>query len=125
MNILFTEAGIQRCSVKNVLLEISQNSQENTCDGVSFLIKLQALGLRPAATLLKKRLWHRCFPVNFAKFIRAPFLTEHLWWLLLIVICIIIANTNYHSSSEAYLEPCQISMISLRLVSCFFLIHCK
>ena len=24
-------------------------------------------GLRPA-TLLKKRLWHRCFPVNFAKF---------------------------------------------------------
>ena len=26
---------------------------------------------RPA-TLLKKRLWHRCFPVNFAKFLRAP-----------------------------------------------------
>ena len=29
--------------------------------------------LRPA-TLLKKRLWHRCFPVNFAKFLRTPFL---------------------------------------------------
>ena len=41
-------------------------------------------GLRPA-TLLKKRLWHRCFPLNFAKFLRTPFLTEHLWWLLLIV----------------------------------------
>ena len=27
---------------------------------------------RPA-TLLKKRLWHRCFPVNFAKFLRTPF----------------------------------------------------
>ena len=27
-------------------------------------------GLRPA-TLLKKRLWHRCFPVNFAKFLTA------------------------------------------------------
>ena len=39
-------------------------------------------GLRPA-TLLKKRLWHRCFPVNFAKFLRTPFPTEHLWWLLL------------------------------------------
>ena len=38
--------------------------------------------LRPE-TLLKKRLWHRCFPVNFAKFLRTPFLTEHLWWLLL------------------------------------------
>ena len=35
------------------------------------------------ATLLKKRLWHRCFPVNFAKFLRTPFFTEHLWWLLL------------------------------------------
>ena len=85
MNILFTEAGIQRCSVKNVLLEISQNSQENICAIVSFLIKLQALGLRPAAALLKKRLWHRCFPVNFAKFIRAPFLKDHLSWLLLSV----------------------------------------
>ena len=30
-------------------------------------------GLRPA-TLLKKRLWHKCFPVNFAKFLRASFL---------------------------------------------------
>ena len=40
-----------------------------------FLIKLQPL--------LKKRLWHWCFPVNFAKFLRTPFFTEHLWWLLL------------------------------------------
>ena len=31
------------CSVKNVFLEISQNSQENTCDRVSFLIKLPGL----------------------------------------------------------------------------------
>ena len=30
-------------------------------------------GLRPA-TLLKKRLWQRCFPVNFVKFLRTPFL---------------------------------------------------
>ena len=36
-----------------------------------------------AATLLKKRHWHICFPVNFAKFLGTPFLTEHLWWLLL------------------------------------------
>ena len=26
------------------------------------------------ATLLKKRLWRRCLPVNFAKFLRIPFL---------------------------------------------------
>ena len=35
------------------------------------------------STLLKKRPWHRCFPVNFAKFPRTPFFTEHLRWLLL------------------------------------------
>ena len=35
---------------------------------------------RPA-TLLKKR-WHRCFPVNFEKFLRTPFFTEHRWLLL-------------------------------------------
>ena len=35
-----------------------------------FLIKF-----RPQpATLLKKRLWHRCFPVNFVKFLRTLFL---------------------------------------------------
>ena len=37
---------------------------------------------RPA-TLLKMKLWHRCFPVNFAKFLRIPYFTEHLRWLLL------------------------------------------
>ena len=36
-----------------------------------------------SARLLKKRLWHRCFPVNFTKFQRSPFFTEHLWSLLL------------------------------------------
>ena len=30
-------------------------------------------GLKPA-TFLKKRLWHGSFPVNFEKFLRAPFL---------------------------------------------------
>ena len=37
----------------------------------------------PGGVLLKKRLQHRCLPVNFAKFQRAPFFIEHLQWLLL------------------------------------------
>ena len=32
----------RRCSIKKVILETSQNSQENTCARVSLLIKLQA-----------------------------------------------------------------------------------
>ena len=39
-------------------------------------------GLRPA-TLLQKRLWHKCFPVNFAKFLRTPLLQNTSGWLLL------------------------------------------
>ena len=72
------EVVAHRCSVKKVFLEVLQNSQGNVCARVSFLIKLQA-----PITLLKKRLWHRCFPVNFTKFLRTTFFTEHLWWLLL------------------------------------------
>ena len=52
--------------------QFSQNSQENT--RVSFLINCRS---KPV-TLLKKKLWHWCFPVNFAKFLRIPFLTEHI-----------------------------------------------
>ena len=43
---------------------------------VSFLNKVADLR---SATLLKKRLWHSCFPVNFAKFLRTPSFIEHLW----------------------------------------------
>ena len=67
--LILLEAVVQRCSVKKVFLEILQNSQKNTCVKVSFLI----------------RLWHRCFPVNSAKFQRTSFLADHLRWLLLFV----------------------------------------
>ena len=78
--VFLREAVVPRCSVEKVFLEISQNSKENTCARVSFLIKLQA---RP---LLKKRLWHRCFPVNFAKFLRTPFLQNTSGRLLLFLL---------------------------------------
>ena len=35
-------------------------------------------GLR-LATLLKKRLWHRCFPVNSREISKTTFFAEHLW----------------------------------------------
>ena len=38
---ILSEVVAQKCSVKNVLLEILQNSQENTCATVSFLIKFK------------------------------------------------------------------------------------
>ena len=39
-----SKAVVQKCSVKKMFLQISQNSQENTCARVSFLITLQASG---------------------------------------------------------------------------------
>ena len=41
-----TEAVAWRCSVKKVFLEISQNSNENVCARVSFLMKLHAADLQ-------------------------------------------------------------------------------
>ena len=49
------------------------------CQGLFFN---KVPGLRPAI-VFKKSLWHRCFPVSFAKFLRTPFFAEHLRWLLL------------------------------------------
>ena len=67
----------QRCSVKKVFLEFSQNSQEkHLCQSL----------FNKVAGLLKRRIEHRCFPVNFAKFLRTPFFIEHLWWLLLLLL---------------------------------------
>ena len=47
----------------------------------SFLKKVSAL--RPA-TLLKKRLWNRCFPGNFVRFLRTTFFQNTAGRLLLI-----------------------------------------
>ena len=44
-------------------------------------------GLRPEI-LFKKRLWHRCFPVNFAKFLRTLFLQNTPRRLLLQIMVI-------------------------------------
>ena len=62
-----------------VLLKVLETLQEGTCVGVSFK-NLQAEGLQLHKNI---RLQHRCFPVNFAKFLRTPFLAGHPRWLLL------------------------------------------
>ena len=49
-----------------MFLKISQNSLRQS------LLFTKFAGLRPA-TLFKKRPWHRYFPVNFVKFLRALF----------------------------------------------------
>ena len=58
-----TETVVPRCSVKKVFIEISQNSQEDTCTRDTFLIKLPA----QPATLLKKECLAQVFSCEFCE----------------------------------------------------------
>ena len=84
----------RRCSVrKGVLRNFGKFTEKRLCQGLFFN---KVAGLRPA-TLFKKRLWHRCFPVNFVKSLRTPFLQNTSGQLLLKINCID-ANINHHSN---------------------------
>ena len=74
------EAVMQRCSTKkSVLRNFTKITVKHLCQSL-FLNKVA--GLSPA-TLLKKKLWHRCFPMSFAKLLRKPFSQNTNGWLLL------------------------------------------
>ena len=64
---------------KGVLRNFEKFTEKHLCQSLLFN---KVAGLR-TVTLLKKRFWYRCFPVNFSKFLKAPSVTEHLRWLLL------------------------------------------
>ena len=66
------EVVAQTCSVKKVYLEISQNSQENICARVSFLIKL-------ACNFIKKETLAQVFSCEFCEISKNTIFTEHLW----------------------------------------------
>ena len=59
---------------KGVFKNFAKFTGKHLCQSL-FVNKIS--GLRPA-TLLKKKLWHKGFPVNFMKFLRTPFFIEHL-----------------------------------------------
>ena len=67
------EAATSGVPWKKVFLEISQNSKENTCATVSFLIKLQA------CNFIKKDTLAQVFSCEFCEISQNTFFTEHLW----------------------------------------------
>ena len=67
---------------KGVLKKFTKFTGKHLCQSLFFN---KVASLRPA-TLLKKRLWHRCFLVNFVKFLRTTFFIEHFRWLSLMYI---------------------------------------
>ena len=70
MKVELSEAVAWRCSIKKgVLKKFTKFTGKQLCRGL-FLNKIAAF--KPA-TLLKKRLRHRCFPLDFAKFLGTSF----------------------------------------------------
>ena len=67
----------QRCSIKKLLLRISQKSQENTSVGVSFHLCWSP------CNFMKRKLQRRYFPVNIADILRTIFLQNTSGRLLL------------------------------------------
>ena len=55
---------------KGVFRNFAKFRGKHLCQSIFFV---KVVGLR-TSTLLKRRLWHRCFPKNFTKFWRTPFL---------------------------------------------------
>ena len=70
----FSEAVVRRFSVKKMLLKILQNSQENICARVSFLI------------VIKKETLAQVFSCEFYETFKSNLFIGHLRWLLLIYI---------------------------------------
>ena len=58
-------------------------------------------GLRPT-TLLKKRFWHWCFPLNFAEFLRRPFLQNTCGRLLLCFMVLSTTRDSYRNISKTF-----------------------
>ena len=73
----------RRCSVrKGVFRNFTKFTEKHLCQSL-FFNKVADLKL---ATLLKNKLWHRCFPVNFGKFLRTLFLQNTSGRLLLFIL---------------------------------------
>ena len=117
------EAVAQRCSVKNVFLEIflklagkhqCQRLFFNKVAGLSKLtIKTPKLrqwrhfgvfivNFERPVTLLTKSLWRMCFPVNFAKFLRTPFFTDQLRWMFLKMRSLLLTYYQFSIPSSSY-----------------------
>ena len=62
---IFSRAVVWRCPIKKVLWKIYRNPQEKTCFRSFFSWSCW----HAARSYIKKRIQHRSFPVNFAKFL--------------------------------------------------------
>ena len=93
----YSEAVVRRCAIKKgVLINFGKFTGKHLWRSLFFN---KVVGIRPA-TLFKKRLWHKCFPMSFAKFLRTPFVTEDFWWLVQTTVNISVFSANSKGFKE-------------------------
>ena len=89
---------------KKVFFKVSQNSQENNCARVSFLINLQAFIKNEACNFIKKEALAQVLSCEFSKFFKNTFSTEDLQTTTSVV-------NPFHATSP-FLYPLKTSEIS-------------
>ena len=73
LSIIFRSSRPEVFCKKGILRNFAKITEKHLSQSFFFN---KVAGIRPA-TLLKKRLWHKCFPVNFAKFLKTHFLQNN------------------------------------------------
>ena len=102
----------QRCSMKkDILRNFAKFTWKHLCQSL-FFNKVAGLGLR---------LWHRCFPMKFSKFLRAPFLQNTSGWLLP-EIYISSQKNKWVSSSKEFLIKSQFVEFFFEKISTYTII---
>ena len=97
----------RRCSVRKAVLgNFAKFTGKHLCQSLFFN---KVLGW--PATLLKRRLWNRCFSVNFEKFLRTSFLQSTSGRLLLRLLV-----SNIHVLQYAVL-PTDINILTNHIIS--------
>ena len=89
----------RRCSVKKgVLRNFAKFTGKHLCQSLFFN---KVIDLR-LVTLLKKKLWHRCFCMNFSEFLRTPFLQNTSRQLLLKIFFKLFKMSNFRKLYRGY-----------------------
>ena len=114
---------------KGALRNFAKLTGKNLCQSLFFN---KVAGLKPE-TLLKRRLWHRYFPVKFTKFLRTPFLWNTSGRLLLEVAnniqynfvksnTFLLTSTQRKAFSKSKFFKCPLNAIRIRK---FMMPHCS
>ena len=103
-NHILDRSSHRRCFVrKGVLRNLAKFTGKHLCQGL-------LMSGPKACNFIKKRLWHRCFPVNFVKFLRIPFLQKTPGQLLLFRV----NRVNDYYAKSIYMNNCPVDVNSIK-----------